>query len=1149
MCMAETLCVECGNDVRDAIAEGLCPRCLMLRALQPASSDAAGDVSDAQTGRRQVGDYELMDEIARGGMGVVFRAQDRRLGRTVALKLLKGGEWASSDLLERFRMEARASASLVHPNIVPVYAFGEEGGNFFIAMRLIEGGSLAAWSRLCDLEGVSQSSRKVDRRAAEILRKISQAVHHAHQRGILHRDLKPANVLLDATGEPFLTDFGLARLVETDVRLTGTNASLGTPTYMAPEVALGGSGEATVSSDIYGLGSVLYELLTGRPPFEGKTSLEILRQVTEDEARRPSALRKTLDLDLETICLKAISKEPRSRYLTCDDLADDLDRWLKGMPIEARAIHPLERAARWVRRRPLVASLLSLLAVALLVITLGAWQVSRNRQLASQLQRESLLQFNVESANRLAEQNDSGASLAYQLAALRLDVADPSRSEMHRIRLGLTLRDMPSLDRVWRHGDAVTSATFSQDGRWVLSAAADRTARLWNVDDGKEGLVFQHEHSVLSATMNRDGSLVLTICRGGRARCWSSATGLQVGSEWMIRDPYWKVGLSPNASFSPDGTLLLGVSLNRVEIRYANTGEFAYPVLDIGEPASHAAFSPDGKRVVVSAISGHVGVWELTQEGLRPLGKHRHVGGGEFASFSFDGQTVVSVSRDAEANLWEPASGALIAGPLHHTSRLRMGQATFSPVDNLLATLSFDNSIRVWDSKSGMLLNRQISHPRGVVLLRWNTTGDCLVTGSFDGTARVWDARSGEVVESFLRHGAYVVDAAFSSSGRQIVTACQDGGVRLWTLKRGVKNDSRTVGTGKGVGRVDAQGASLTWAGADGSMESESLQTGQVGPLLPHAHRVVAEAFDPTGRVTLTLTEEGSLHIWKDGKQVRSIQRKADKGLIGFMAFDGQGKRFVTLEKGPNQWWLPRLSIWDAATLEARSLPGYPDEVLAHAEFSPDGRWLLTTSPFGIARLWDAETGEESKPPFKMGFEMPPAHFSPDGKWIVTPCTDVSFLPRSARLWSVQSHEGVGAEMLHEDGVAVAVFSPDSRRVATGGEDAVARLWSVPEGQPLTPKMQHENKVTHLCFNQKGTLLATGTSKGHVRLWDARSGHPLMASYAFTSGIASMSFVKGAAAFIATGVDGSVRRWDLTPSRETLEELEAFAVKMGAGGP
>src|SRR5881227_938294 len=384
------ICRKCGARIFADAPEGLCPRCVLKTALAMPPELVAGDDSsavalakaddpghtnklvgdavptaqDKKTAQAaellgELGDYELLEEIGRGGQGVVFRARQKSLNRTVALKVISLGQWASKAHLKRFRLEAEAAARLEHPGIVPIHEVGERNGSCYFSMKLVEGGQLD--------EVVRRTPMSI-RQAAELIAKVARTVHYAHEHGILHRDIKPGNILLDQKGEPHLTDFGLARLVETESTMTRTLDVLGTPSYMAPEQATGNNAAVSSVTDIYGLGAVLYQLLTGQPPFAGGATYETIKLLLDTEPRHPRLLNPKIDRDLSTICLKCLEKDPKRRYASALALAEDLERWLRHEPIQARHTGVFARGGKWVRRNPtstlLVASLVGLAAAA-----------------------------------------------------------------------------------------------------------------------------------------------------------------------------------------------------------------------------------------------------------------------------------------------------------------------------------------------------------------------------------------------------------------------------------------------------------------------------------------------------------------------------------------------------------------------------------------------------------------------------------------------------------------------------------------------------------------------------------------------------------------------------------------------------------------
>jgi serine/threonine protein kinase len=365
------VCPKCGAKIFGDAPRGSCPACLAETALGLLLEDESGDAADPTAALRgralgraaralgDFGDYELLEEIGRGGQGVVYRARQKSLNRIVALKVIGLGHWATEAHLKRFRLEAEAAAHLDDPRIVPIYEIGERDGACYFSMKFIEGGQL---------DKIIDSELMPPRKAAELTAKLAQTLDYAHQHGVMHRDVKPGNILIDAKGEPYLTDFGLARLVETESTVTRTMEVLGTPSYMAPEQAAGNNTQLTSATDVYGLGAVFYQLLTGHPPFAGGTTYETVRLVLGTEPRQPRLWNPKVDRDLATICLKCLEKDPRRRYASALALAEDLEHWLGHEPIRARRAGVFTRGKKWVRRNPMAAALiLSLAALAAVV--------------------------------------------------------------------------------------------------------------------------------------------------------------------------------------------------------------------------------------------------------------------------------------------------------------------------------------------------------------------------------------------------------------------------------------------------------------------------------------------------------------------------------------------------------------------------------------------------------------------------------------------------------------------------------------------------------------------------------------------------------------------------------------------------------------
>jgi tRNA A-37 threonylcarbamoyl transferase component Bud32 len=500
------------------------------------------------TNVRYFGDYELVEEIARGGMGVVYKAQQLSLNRIVAIKMILAGQLASEVDVQRFRAEAEAAANLDHPNIVPIYEVGEYVGQHYFSMKLIEGGSLA--QQLVRFQ-------KDLKAATKLLATVARSLHHAHQRGILHRDLKPANVLVDAQGQPYVTDFGLAKRVEGDARLTQSGAVVGTPSYMAPEQARGEK-VLTTAVDIYSLGAILYELLTCRPPFQASTPLDTLVAAREQEPKRPRVLNPRVDRELETICLKCLEKNAARRYGSAEALAEDLHRWLAHEPIQARQSTAGQKLIKWVKRRPAVATLLAVVAlvtVTALVLVTWQWQVALlARDAAKEGHDAAKLQLDRAEralyANRIALVNRELVSnnLVRAEEGLKDCQEDLRRWEWHYLRRVCDPGALFVYNVSLAHGVA-----FSPDGKLLASATDSWSVR---ISDAITGFKIHALPGCRSVAFSPNGKRLATVSSShplSAINVWDTTSGKEILT--LRGHTKWVNSLT----FSPDGQRLASV--------------------------------------------------------------------------------------------------------------------------------------------------------------------------------------------------------------------------------------------------------------------------------------------------------------------------------------------------------------------------------------------------------------------------------------------------------------------------------------------------------------------------------------------------------------------------------------------------------------
>ena len=782
--------------------------------LEDELADEAADGNLPQaTNARRFGDYELLRELGRGGMGAVYEARQLSLNRIVALKMLLPSRLASPAELERFRLEAEAVAALDHPNILPLYETGSCQGQPYFTMKLAEGGSLA--ERMAAGKGGKRAEVKAGRpesqqagrpaamltaagllacRPAPLVAKVARAVHYAHQRGIQHRDLKPGNILLDAEGWPYVSDFGLAKFLDRDSDLTVSSSVIGSPAYMSPEQAAGDAKRLTTASDVYGLGAILFELLAGRPPFTAENVPALLLKIVEQE---PDAS-GIADADLRTICLKCLNKDPRQRYSSAEALADELDRWLRGEPILARPISGLERFRRWCRRRPALAALSASVLLLLVVVAVGssvaAWRVASARRAE---QRERL---NAEAANsdlrvanvRLADTvrrlelrraedlfgvGDSAAGAAHLAAILRRNPSNHIAA--NRLVSALVHRNwaLPAAPPM-RHMTLVESACFSPDGRQVLSVSRENIARIWDASTAQPLAHLQHRDRVLSAQYSPDGTRIVTASADGTARIWSSTNGSALTPSLAHKGKvFW-------AEFSADSRRIVTASSDKTARLWdAATGALQRELRGHTLEVFLARFSPDGGQVATGGSRGSVRIWNA-ESGELLFRLQNRTPPMTALEFSPNGRRLVWACEDGTAQLWDPLTGQAVGGPLIHNDYNQAVQhATFSPDSRMVLTSCKDDTARLWDAETGYPLRQQFVHEGGVSFGAFSPDGRMVATAAADTTARLWDTRTAAPLCQPLREHERISQARFSPDGRRLVTASYDWTAQVWDIQ------------------------------------------------------------------------------------------------------------------------------------------------------------------------------------------------------------------------------------------------------------------------------------------------------------------------------------------------------------------------------
>ncbi len=737
-----------------------------------------GSDSGPGNSKRTIPGYEILGELGRGSMGVVYHARQVQLNRPCALKMILAGAHADANAFLRFRGEAEAIAQLQHANIVQIHSIGEVDGLPFFEIEYVSGGSLDK-----AIDGTPWPAR----RAAALVEPLARAIAEAHRLGLIHRDLKPGNILLAADGTPKITDFGLAKSLNLDSGLTGTEAILGTPSYMAPEQAEGKAKQVGPPADVYALGAILYELLSGRPPFKGTTIAETLELVKSADAVPPSRFVPGLPRDLETIGLKCLQKEPAKRYISADAMAEDLRRYQSGEPILARRTGLGERSWRWCRRNPTLAGAVGAAAAAMVAVALvSALYAADRARYATRLAQEggrtkaALSELNLhfavlalERGRNACTQGEISSGLLWMVEGLDYATKEHDEALQHAARADLALMQtqLPTLRAVFSHHAPVTAA-FSRDGKTILTGSLDKTARLWDAATGQpRGSLMEFEVPIWAVAFSPDGKTILTGSRDGRAQLWNASNG-QLRCEPIVHgDEVLSV------AFSPDGeTILTGCRDGISRLWDTATGKPRARTPLLQTAILGAAFSPDGKTFVTGSTNGTAQLWDTaTATPIGPVLPHKMY---VFAvAFSRDGKKILTGSSDRTAQLWDAATGSPLGKPLQHKYGVRA--VAFSPDGKTVLTGGYDKTARLWDVATGLPHGRPMEHQSVVGSVAFSPDGKTILTGSYDTTARLWDASSqstrgpsGQLEGRVLvEHEGGVSSVAFTPDGKFIATA------------------------------------------------------------------------------------------------------------------------------------------------------------------------------------------------------------------------------------------------------------------------------------------------------------------------------------------------------------------------------------------
>ena len=1142
----------CGDDV--ALRQRI-ERLLKAHDAEGGFTSAAvppdGDLPATEKPGDRIGRYKLREQIGKGGCGVVYVAeQEEPVRRHVALKVIKLG-MDTKQVVARFEAERQALAMMDHPNIAKVLDAGAtDTGRPYFVMELVRGIKITDY---CDQHNLSTEER------LDLLVQVCRAIQHAHQKGIIHRDIKPSNILVtlhDGLPVPKVIDFGIAKATEgrlTDLTVhTELNQFIGTPAYMSPEQAQMGGLDIDTRSDIYSLGVLLYELLTGRTPFDARTLLkagldQMRRIIREQEPVKPSTRLGTLahaDLtevarhrqveaprlihvirgDLDWIVMKALEKDRARRYETANGFAMDLQRHLQNEPVIARPPNRFYQFQKLAIRNKLPFAAASTVAAALLIgLGLSTWlffreraalkaadenaalaaQQARRAEASANENRERLVRLNVANGVSLLNEGDHFNALLWFAEAFKLEEDRPDAVAHHRLRLASTLQLSPKLRQLWFTGQPETRAGFSRDGRLVLSGSQKATTCAWDAASG--------EPIASPLSLDRPGALVGWLDRFSSDG--HQVLGVETNQVWLREvssgrhvQRFAHPGVR-GACFNPEGDRVFTWSTDgRVLSWNPTTGQLFGPAIEHGRRIARFTVSRDGWRVLTVATNAECQVWD-TRTGQRS-GKAflpstfpflTHVG------FNREGDRIVTADDYGFARVWDAATGEPVIPPIQTSAFLF--HAGFSPDAERLVTSGLDRSPKIWDARTGGLLLNLIGHKDSCSVAAFSLDGKRVATGNKDRTVRVWEVASGRLVSPILSHSAFVQTVEFHPNGHQLVTACDDGTVRLWDLGADDSAYRPWEDTPPRVVAVTADGQRLMTQDDGKRVQVWDSSTWKaVGVPLTESNEVFLTTLDPGSRQLLAVGKANNGADWEfnlwDVTSGRLLTSSAATTGLHCVARSRGGEAWVAILRtnAVEVWKLRADGIAQSALLLPQETKAFRDmDEPLYAAISPDGQSLVTLEA-ASARVWHVATGQQRFAPLRHTFPVFFAEFSPDSRLLVTTCADAYLAARPAQVWNAQTGQPIGPPLSHNDGILFARFSPDGASLLTGSEDATARLRRPLTGAPVAPPLRHKASVNWGTFDREGQRVLTGCVDGDARLWDAHTGEPLTPYFAHVTG-------------------------------------------------
>jgi serine/threonine protein kinase/WD40 repeat protein len=1087
--------------------------------MPPAKEQPRSPNSDPLAGSRLPG-YRLERELGRGGMGIVYQAQDLRLPRTVAIKLLLGGEAAD---YTRFRREAEAVARLRHPDIVQIYEIGTSAGQPFLVFEYIAGGTLTDRLRAQPLPAME---------AAALMVRLARAAAHAHVHQVVHRDLKPGNILLDEQGTPKIADFGVARLAgRDDATHTRTGQVIGTPGYMAPEQALG-NGPVGPAADIYALGAIFYETLTGRPPFVGARSLDVLAQVVHNEPLAPSRLHRLVPRDAEVICLKCLAKRPGERYATAEDLAEDLERFLRGDPILARPLSPVIRLARRARQSPFITALilgLMIVTVAGISGVLLQWReavTARNLyQASAEENRRDSAWLTLDRGLELAEQGRVDEGLHWMLKAAQEAPPDAANLQhVARVNLAGWSHRVHPLCWILPHPDQITAIGISPDGQTLVTGCRDTYARRWSLATGKMlgTPLGPHAGIVRSIAFPADGRSVLTgneVAPDGTpaqhyaVHKWDLATGAALGQPAIQKDAFWRI-----APGSPDGATVFtlphyGTTLREFDL---TSGQLLQEIVAKSDPMLFGP-SPDGSTLWMvqrSNVDERPQLYSVDRDTkqLAPIAatdrnirawRHRR----------FNGRVALGWHQRG-ADRFDLVTGRSLGPPLTLADMLT--DCLFTPDGRIIAATSA-SGIRLWETTTGRLVGN-LDHHGGVAFLDISTDGRFLAGGGYYSPTH---DGAGEP--------AVMVWALAQPLSRPAPQATSDGEARF-VGRPGLYSSARFAPDGKRVAflpRADTGRGPRLW----------DIATDQPRPIpAVSSNRPGQMAFTPQGELLAGGATTPAVTIEANGRTRHRYNRGNGGTLAVAASADGQWVAASGLSRV--------VKVWPANQPNATPARVELADAICELTFAPDGRTLAAATV--ASRRECCEVTFLRMPTLEpVGA---PLRFRTGGSAAVRfhPTQPVAVVFARSECYLVDTTTAATIQTIaHARGCTTATFSDSGTFLATGTADGTVRLFQGKTGQPAPglPPFQApgRSRVTAIVLREDSQQLTVGYADGATRCWDVPSGRLLGPPLVQRAGVLALRH-RADGSLLVAGADGTIRHWPAPAP--LIEALKSFGQRL-----